>query len=612
MNSHQLKLLIIFILISSPNLAANYYVNDATLNGDDIYTTAVGASGNTGLSASSPKALPSQVIALGGLAGGDTIFIDAGNFIDELLIDGLSGSAGNYIVFTGVDSTKTTITGVAGTNASAPHSPKELVIQLNNSDYISVENMNVQQSAGNDWGIQIYNDSDYNTIKGVRVIAYYGIDVFDGANSFNEVQNCFIDASYVGVRLKNGADDTHIFDCTILTEAASVFAAMEIQSANDNLIERCIISTTGTVAEGTIHAGKFATGNKFYNNYILNNTAGHFALDSDFGDELDLVHNSIYSAGSGINYEHITPGDHVINITMESNIIQADGGYPIVLPDVNDKFTLMDNNLFYSSTGDVAQIAGSGYDLAAWKTFDPDGAGAGSASNSLYGDPNWTDIGARNLTISAGSPAENASTNARGFTLDLKKSSRPLGGTSDIGADEFDLALPIDLGDFNGVCLGSEIVFRWNTFSETNNDYFTLEGRDDFKGFSELQFVPGAGNSTETIEYRIMISASEGFFRLRQTDYDGTSTYSDEVYLQCEVDKLTIAQAGHQLVVSAPAQEGLAEINLWTLNGRLVESIKGAFENERITISLNGFSEKFYLVDVSYGNLREAKKILVR
>lgn len=561
----------VFMILSRNGEATNYYVNDGTLDGDDVYTTAVGAIGNTGLAPNSPKALPSQVIALGGLVGGDTIFIDAGNFTDELLIDGINGSVGNYIVFRGVDSTKTTITGVAGTNGAAPVAPRELVIQVHNSDYISIENLRLNESAGNDWVIQFYNGSSNNIVRDVYINGYYGIDIEAGANTFNEIDGCYIKAQYVGVRLKNGADDNHVHDCAIIIDEASFFAAIEIQSASDNLIERCVISTTGNASEATIHGGKWSTGNKFYNNYILNHTAGELAIDSDFGDQIDLVHNSIYSAGNGINYEHITPGDHVVDLTLESNIIYAAGGYPIILPDVSDKFTLMDNNLYFSSTGDVAEIGGTGYDLAAWKTFDPDGAGAGSATNSIYGNPGFADVSGNDLSIGTTSPAYNAATNARAFGLDVFQSIRPFGGVRDIGAYEFN-TLPIELVFFNAGCGENQSVdLNWMTLSESNNDYFTIEAGNDQDDLLNLATVIGAGNSSDPLLYTYKATGGKNYFRLKQTDFDGSVTYSEVIYVDCELNKLQLSYiADHTISVVLPNDDRSLDLQMWSVNGQLL------------------------------------------
>lgn len=61
------------------NTPFSFYVNDASTNGD-VYCTAVGSSGNTGLSPSSPKAALDQILAAYDLRDGDTVYVDTGSY----------------------------------------------------------------------------------------------------------------------------------------------------------------------------------------------------------------------------------------------------------------------------------------------------------------------------------------------------------------------------------------------------------------------------------------------------------------------------------------------------------------------------------------------------
>lgn len=70
---------VVFLVASLGAFSTNYYVNDGSLVGD-IYTSAVGSNGNTG-SAASPFATLTHVVNVVGLVPGDTVFIDAGSYI---------------------------------------------------------------------------------------------------------------------------------------------------------------------------------------------------------------------------------------------------------------------------------------------------------------------------------------------------------------------------------------------------------------------------------------------------------------------------------------------------------------------------------------------------
>src|SRR6185369_6625515 len=90
-------------------------------------------------------------------------------------------------------------------------------------------------------------------------------------------------------------------------------------------------------------------------------------------------------------------------------------------------------------------------------------------------------------------------------------------------------ALPIQLLYF-AAKLDDEVVHvNWSTSSETNNEYFTVEKSADGKKFIETGKVNGAGNSSVTRHYGFIDKHPfEGlsYYRLRQTDYNGSFTFS--------------------------------------------------------------------------------------
>lgn len=91
------------------------------------------------------------------------------------------------------------------------------------------------------------------------------------------------------------------------------------------------------------------------------------------------------------------------------------------------------------------------------------------------------------------------------------------------------VVLPIELLNFNAEADAPAIQLSWSTASETNNDYFTLERSTDAVNFEAVTTVKGAGNSTSVIRYGYSDkAAAEGlnYYRLKQTDYNGESTYS--------------------------------------------------------------------------------------
>ena len=92
--------------------------------------------------------------------------------------------------------------------------------------------------------------------------------------------------------------------------------------------------------------------------------------------------------------------------------------------------------------------------------------------------------------------------------------------------------LPIELLHFDANLVGSKVLLDWQTASEINNDYFTVEKTKDNLEWKEVSVVKGAGNSTSLLNYHsIDYKPYEGlsYYRLKQTDFDGKFEYSNIV-----------------------------------------------------------------------------------
>jgi hypothetical protein len=90
--------------------------------------------------------------------------------------------------------------------------------------------------------------------------------------------------------------------------------------------------------------------------------------------------------------------------------------------------------------------------------------------------------------------------------------------------------LPIKLVNFNATAIDNKYVdLVWQTASEKNNAYFSIERSVDNKKWETVARIDGAGNSTSLLSYG-MIDKSPfpgiSYYRLRQTDYNNKFSYS--------------------------------------------------------------------------------------
>lgn len=103
--------------------------------------------------------------------------------------------------------------------------------------------------------------------------------------------------------------------------------------------------------------------------------------------------------------------------------------------------------------------------------------------------------------------------------------------------------LPIELVRFDAVRNGNVVECAWVTASERDNDHFTVERSADGEEFSFVGRVEAAGNTSTSVHYDLIDPrplAGLSYYRLRQTDTDGTSTLSHVVPVRFDGGGITV------------------------------------------------------------------------
>ncbi|MGB1205565.1 MAG: T9SS type A sorting domain-containing protein [Chitinophagales bacterium] len=93
---------------------------------------------------------------------------------------------------------------------------------------------------------------------------------------------------------------------------------------------------------------------------------------------------------------------------------------------------------------------------------------------------------------------------------------------------------PIELIHFSGEVQEEGNLLKWITATEINNNYFTMYRSADGTTFEAIGTKEGAGNSTTAIAYELMDKTAPSglsYYRLDQTDFDGTTTSSNIISL---------------------------------------------------------------------------------
>ncbi len=179
-----------------------------------------------------------------------------------------------------------------------------------------------------------------------------------------------------------------------------------------------------------------------------------------------------------------------------------------------------------ASTGAHQMVHSGGYDFFIAK-FDSNGirqwatylGGAGDD----YGRGIITDVGG-NIIITGHTTSSNGIATA-GVHQTIN------GGFSDAFIAKFSPTgiLPVKLITFNAAQDNKKVNCTWETASEINNNYFTIERSLDGNHFESIGRVKGKGNTNTNIRYSFTDNnpfAGISYYRLKQTDFDNTYSYS--------------------------------------------------------------------------------------
>ena len=95
--------------------------------------------------------------------------------------------------------------------------------------------------------------------------------------------------------------------------------------------------------------------------------------------------------------------------------------------------------------------------------------------------------------------------------------------------------LAVELLDFQGKSTKNGVDLTWTTASEKNNDYYDIERSEDGKTFESIGQVKGNGTTNVKNNYTFHVEGPLSittYFRLKQTDFDRTSTTSNIISIE--------------------------------------------------------------------------------
>lgn len=289
---------------------------------------------------------------------------------------------------------------------------------------------------------------------------------------------------------------------------------------------------------------------------------------------------------------------------ISGNVTNTGGNYihwAVVLNNATSSMTLYRNGTV------LANAAGS-------VTLTPQNLEASTANyfgRSQYGADHYIDALFDEFRISAtprsagwiGTSYNNQDAPAASYTI-----------SSEVAAGVLCAPLPIELFNFKATPINDQVNVEWATLTETNNDFFTIERSQNGLEWSPIVSIPGGGNSTQKLTYHYLDENplnGLSYYRLLQTDYDGTSTYSSIVAVNLKIDsRVTIYSntSTHTLNVEYDGFDNRAYITIFNMVGKQIILLETKAVNKS-TFDTSGLPSGVYLVTVNYGRYKYSKKV---
>ena len=179
--------------------------------------------------------------------------------------------------------------------------------------------------------------------------------------------------------------------------------------------------------------------------------------------------------------------------------------------------------------------------------------------------------------------------------------------------------LPIELVDWKGACNGRDVQLAWTTATEKDNDHFTVEKSSDAIQWEVIGTLPGAGNSSSMLSYAFVDkdAHASAYYRLRQTDFNGSSTLSAVITAGCAATGATVLvnawdSNGLLYLDVASGIEGVFDLALLDMEGRLLATraaqAVGA-GNTLLQLDTRGIATGIYVVRLANGTGSMARRV---
>jgi hypothetical protein len=177
--------------------------------------------------------------------------------------------------------------------------------------------------------------------------------------------------------------------------------------------------------------------------------------------------------------------------------------------------------------------------------------------------------------------------------------------------------LPVTFANFYVSRTNDDILVRWTTATENNNNHFEVERSLNGIDWITIAAIAAVGNSNVLNNYSFTdknIKSSPAYYRIKQVDNDGRYTYTVVRSIKNSEKNTSVeifAGKNRTLTILFQEMKSTANVRIYNLNGQ--EMLKQTFQHSAyITLRLANVTPGVYIVRVmDEKNQMESKKIIL-
>jgi hypothetical protein len=176
--------------------------------------------------------------------------------------------------------------------------------------------------------------------------------------------------------------------------------------------------------------------------------------------------------------------------------------------------------------------------------------------------------------------------------------------------------LPITLEAFEAQKAGTTSLLNWETATEINNAYFSIERSSDAKAFTAIGQVAGHGTVSMPETYQFtdkQPAAGVNYYRLKQVDIDGNFTYSATIAVNFVGDKsFTVFPnpAGNSVYLTIPLSNQSSAISIYDANGKKVMTRQLEASASAQYLDISGLAAGMYTLTLSQATHVQTLKLI--